>query len=127
MDFFVLVLPMLSIVTILSGWLTSVLILLAISSLFPIIRSIALSTDITRQKKDVGVDEQGGRQSHEYTVVSQFRGCVLLLACVTILAVDFPIFPRQMAKTERQGYSVMDLGVGAFVVANALAAPQTKE
>ncbi|GAV08612.1 hypothetical protein RvY_18277 [Ramazzottius varieornatus] len=129
LDFFVLVLPVLSTVTILSGWLTSLLIFLAITSLFASAVRIALSSGMTRQKDDLQVGEQAqaGRQSLEFMVVSQFRGCVLLLACVTILAVDFPVFPRQMGKTERQGYSVMDLGVGAFVIANALAAPQTKE
>lgn len=37
-----------------------------------------------------------------------------------ILAVDFNVFPRRFAKTEKFGHGVMDIGVGCYICSNAL-------
>eukprot|EP00668_Euglena_longa_P038836 GGOE01049941.1.p1 GENE.GGOE01049941.1~~GGOE01049941.1.p1 ORF type:complete len:470 (+),score=129.61 GGOE01049941.1:53-1411(+) len=49
-----------------------------------------------------------------------YRSMLMLTTCFSILAVDFPVFPRRFAKTEMFGISVMDVGTGCFIFSNAL-------
>lgn len=52
--------------------------------------------------------------------ITFMRGLTYLITVNCILAVDFKDFPRYLAKTERFGYSLMDTGVGLFVLMSGL-------
>ncbi|KAM6465058.1 phosphatidylinositol-glycan biosynthesis class W protein isoform 1-T6 [Liasis olivaceus] len=58
--------------------------------------------------------------------ITTFRVFSNLWTSISILAVDFPQYPRRYAKTETYGTGVMDLGVGLFVFGNAVVCPEVR-
>ncbi|KAK3233935.1 hypothetical protein CYMTET_55791 [Cymbomonas tetramitiformis] len=75
--------------------------------------------------------EKRSSQSHLATssrkpYLAVWRSTMMITTCICILGVDFHAFPRRFAKTETFGTSLMDVGVGSFVLANALLSPQAR-
>ncbi|XP_046411850.1 GPI-anchored wall transfer protein 1 [Neodiprion fabricii] len=72
-------------------------------------------------------NSQPSRVGTRHPFITNFRALTNLLTAICILAVDFKVFPRRHAKTEVYGYSLMDTGVGFFVIANALVSPEARD
>ena len=58
--------------------------------------------------------------------IGNFRAYVVIATAIAILAVDFAIFPRRLAKAETFGSGLMDVGVGSFIISNAIVSPEAR-
>ncbi|KAJ8686288.1 hypothetical protein QAD02_022082 [Eretmocerus hayati] len=83
-----------------------------------------LSILAVKPKDSVRSSQFSGTQRLPF--LTNFRAMTNIITVVCILAVDFKCFPRKFAKTETYGYSLMDLGVGLFLMANAFVAPEAR-
>ncbi|XP_025963151.2 phosphatidylinositol-glycan biosynthesis class W protein [Dromaius novaehollandiae] len=129
LDFIVLISPLLFSCTVLSP---------VIFFIPPVIAAFCagiFSKIYSQRKRDIGVsfrqivnDFQKTYLDPEYVPsITLFRVFVNVLTSISILAVDFPQYPRRYAKTETYGTGVMDLGVGAFIFGNALVCPEVRQ
>ena len=82
----------------------------------------------SEETKVVAIDQNEAENVRALVInytFSTFRTMVYAVTSISILAVDFQIYPRTNAKTETYGVSIMDLGVGAYVIGHALKSVQT--
>ena len=61
-----------------------------------------------------------------FPFITATRTFTNLFTAIAILAVDFSIFPRRFAKVETYGTGLMDIGVGLFMLAHGITAPEAR-
>ncbi|KAK4878908.1 hypothetical protein RN001_007054 [Aquatica leii] len=105
-EFILIVLPFIFIITVLANYATDIIILSIIASitLIGLLRNKCTIIPIQKHKN--------------YNYVTLGRCTIFFLTVISILAVDFMVFPRRFAKTRNYGYSLMDVGVGLYVFAS---------
>ncbi|CAF1067380.1 unnamed protein product [Rotaria sordida] len=113
---FLIIIPLIFICTILSS----------LSYLFHfILWSIGFLIYFTKTNSTIKSIQINNNKSYSY-IIELFRGQILISTCISILAVDFSIYPRRYAKTENYGYSIMDLGVGLFAIAHGTVSSEVR-
>ncbi|XP_036976038.1 phosphatidylinositol-glycan biosynthesis class W protein [Acanthopagrus latus] len=128
LDFSVLILPLVLSCTVLSSILHQVIISLTIVSACVLCYIYRTNSHPTagHPQNTVSSFLQSHVQVNQVPFVTIFRVFVNVKTAISILAVDFSVFPRRYAKTETYGTGVMDFGVGAYVFANALVCPEAR-
>ncbi|GBG64682.1 hypothetical protein CBR_g46224 [Chara braunii] len=128
MDWLLVVVPtVVCMTTLKGGWMIQHVLALAVLLLFcvVILAKWFYSWDLVFWNGP-SVEAEAQLSSSRKPFLTNFRSLIMLKTCVAILAVDFTVFPRRFAKTESYGFGLMDVGVGSFVVTNALVSKEAR-
>ncbi|XP_022914374.1 uncharacterized protein [Onthophagus taurus] len=118
LEFLIIVLPHILNVTLFFPFIKEVLFCCVFLSLLVIILASVTEENKAGHKNNI---DNGNKP-----FITNVRSTINLITVIAILAVDFKLFPKQFKKTFKYGYSLMDVGVGLFVFANAIVAPEIK-
>lgn len=86
-------------------------------------------TPITQELSSSADDKDNDKKKSpssrvKLSFITLFRGGNLLMTCLSILAIDFHVYPRRFGKTELYGFSLMDTGAGTVCKLNNKACSQ---
>ncbi|XP_053703591.1 phosphatidylinositol-glycan biosynthesis class W protein [Synchiropus splendidus] len=126
LDFAVLILPLVVSCTILSDFLHRVVLTSSMLLACLIFSIYWVNIPAPNHKNTMRTFLLSHVQFSYVPFVTVFRVFVNIKTAISILAVDFAVFPRRFAKTETYGTGVMDFGVGAYIFANALVSPEAR-
>lgn len=127
LDFTMLIAPLVLSCTVLSDILHWVIIVIVVADVCAV--SILYSKRDKKHAANQSVIDSFKHSHVESKLVpflTVYRVLVNVKTAISILAVDFSVFPRRYAKTETYGTGVMDMGVGAYVMANAMVCPEAR-
>ncbi|ENN71542.1 hypothetical protein YQE_11770, partial [Dendroctonus ponderosae] len=122
LEFLIIVVPVVLNVTVFSQYVTSVVIITGF--LIGMHLLIYLLVVFLKQQKTAKRATPINPAKKDY--ITNCRATINLLSVIAILAVDFTIFPARFSKTLTTGFSLMDVGVGLFVFANGIVAPEVR-
>lgn len=124
LDFSIVIVPAILMNTVLSHMTTTIsVILFAVTAACCAFTVLHTSRANLRGnlKRIIAMEMEPQRPFLNYT-----RSLMNISTAIVILGVDFAVFPRRFAKTETFGTGYMDIGVGCFVVSNALVCPEAR-
>ncbi|KAH3693188.1 phosphatidylinositol-glycan biosynthesis class W protein-like [Dreissena polymorpha] len=122
LDFLLVIIPVQLMLTLFNGFPHCLFILLMLQWIL-FTRKLRQPIMIkVRQNINIGEIPMGNKRPF----ITYYRAYANLITAISILAVDFTIYPRKFAKTETYGTSVMDVGVGGFLISNAIVSPEAR-
>ncbi|XP_004870456.1 phosphatidylinositol-glycan biosynthesis class W protein [Heterocephalus glaber] len=127
-DFVVLVVPLVTALTILSSFVFLELLIVIICGAWLFYQIYQRRTCYARAPVQKILEKflQISLESEYNPTISYYRVSNSVFVAVAILAVDFPLFPRRLAKTELYGTGAMDFGVGGLIFGTAMVCPEVR-
>ena len=125
-EYSTIVLPGILVFTVFADYALFILSALVSVSLLIILYGIWTSKSNYHQIADICKLVFSSPYNKRLPFVTLFRTYITLFTAIAILAVDFNIFPRRLAKAETYGSGLMDVGVGAFMMAHGITAPEAR-
>ncbi|XP_010625072.1 phosphatidylinositol-glycan biosynthesis class W protein [Fukomys damarensis] len=127
-DFVVLVVPLVTALTILSSFVFLELLIVVICGAWLFYQIYLRRTCYARVPVQKILEKflQVSLESEYNPTISCYRVSNSVFVAIAILAVDFPLFPRRLAKTEMYGTGAMDFGVGGLVFGTAMVCPEVR-
>ena len=125
-DFSTVLLPSILALTVLADYLTQffiVWLILLTVLLIPLLSSVLKHSGQTRRIFSQFLSQP---YSSSLACIREPRVWTNIFTVIAILAVDFHIFPRRLAKVETYGTGLMDVGIGCFIMCHGMVSKEAR-